>query len=105
MRRATSDHAEHGGDHTAHGGDFPAIPVLRRRQRIVMPEQLIGSVDEMDVHRDRNSIEPASRPSTGTAWPKRRPEPGAVATGSTLAISWRDGNSDRVGGRVHLDAV
>jgi len=56
MGRAPGDHAEHGGDHAADGGDFAALGVLRRRQRIVMAEQLVGAVDEMDLQGALQSV-------------------------------------------------
>ena len=49
VRRAAVDHAEDGGDHAADGGHFPAVGVARRRERVVVAEQLVGAVDEINV--------------------------------------------------------
>ena len=48
--RAAVDQPQDRGDHAAHGADFPPVRVARRRDRVEMAEQLVGPVDEVDVH-------------------------------------------------------
>ena len=40
---------EERGQHAADGADLAAVRVARRRQRVEVPEQLVGAVDEIDV--------------------------------------------------------
>jgi hypothetical protein len=44
------DHAEHRIEHAAHRTHFAAIGIARRRHRVIVAEQLVGAVDEVDVH-------------------------------------------------------
>src|SRR5437773_5292611 len=51
VRRAPVDHSENGREYTAHGADLPAVRIPRGRKRVVVPEELVGAVDEIHVHR------------------------------------------------------
>jgi hypothetical protein len=52
MLRAAVDHAEDGSDDAADGSDLPAAPIARGGQRVIVPEQFVGAVDEIDVQRE-----------------------------------------------------
>ena len=49
MGRAAAHEADERGDDAAHRRDLAALRVARRRQGIVVTEQLVGAVDQMDV--------------------------------------------------------
>jgi len=49
VRGAAVDHPEHGTDDATDGGDLTAVPVARRGDRVIVPEQFVGAVDEMNV--------------------------------------------------------
>jgi hypothetical protein len=49
VRRAAVDHAEHRPDHASDGANFAAAGIARRRQGVVVAEQLVGAVDEMNL--------------------------------------------------------
>src|SRR5262245_31528733 len=51
VRGATGDHAKNGRDDAADRADFPALGVARLGKRVVVPEQLVGAVEEIYVHR------------------------------------------------------
>ena len=46
---ASLDHTEHGGEDAANRSDFPTILVAGGGQRIVVPEQFVGAVDQMNM--------------------------------------------------------
>ena len=46
---AAIDHAEHRGEDAAHRAHFRAVSLLRRRHRVVVPEELVGAVDQVHV--------------------------------------------------------
>jgi hypothetical protein len=48
VRGAVRDHAEYRSQDAANGGDLAAIRVERRWERMIMTEQLVGSVDEVN---------------------------------------------------------
>ncbi len=52
VRRAVVEHALHRGQHAAHRAHLHARRVARRRHGEVVPEELVGAVDEMHVHRE-----------------------------------------------------
>jgi hypothetical protein len=49
MGGAAVDHPEHRADDAANGRDLPAVTVARRRDGVIVPEELVGAVDEMNV--------------------------------------------------------
>ena len=52
MGRAMADHAEQRVQHATHGRDFAAVAIPRRRHRVIVAKELVGAVDQMDVHRE-----------------------------------------------------
>jgi hypothetical protein len=51
MRRPAVDHAEKRPDHATYGGNLAAVPFTRRREGVVVAEQLVRAVDEINVQR------------------------------------------------------
>jgi hypothetical protein len=60
VRGAAVDHAEDRGDDAADGGDLAAVAVPGGGQGVVVTEQLVGSVDEVNVQRYCFSLMPSS---------------------------------------------
>src|SRR5947208_2400540 len=57
MRRALLEQRERRAEHAPHGVDLDAVAVEMAGQREVVPEQLVGSVDEVDLHpRDASAL-------------------------------------------------
>src|SRR5207245_8750447 len=48
---AVFDHAQHRLENAAHGRDVPSLLIPCGGQRVVVPEQLVRSVDQMNVHK------------------------------------------------------
>ena len=44
------DHLEHGGEDASDGGDLHALLVLHGRKGVEVAEELVGAVDEVDLH-------------------------------------------------------
>lgn len=49
MRASFLDHAQHRGEHSPHRRYFHAIHIVRRRKRIVVPEQLVRTINEINL--------------------------------------------------------
>src|SRR5690349_18954424 len=49
MRGSVPDHPQHGGEDPAHCRYFAALGVARGRQGVVVPEQLVGTVNQMNL--------------------------------------------------------
>jgi len=49
VRGAALDHAQHGGEHASDRGYLAPIRISRGGQRVVVPEQLVCTVDQIDV--------------------------------------------------------
>src|ERR1051325_1939171 len=47
------DHAQDGLEDASHGCDLVARLIVCGRQRIIVPEQLVGAVYQMDFHSDK----------------------------------------------------
>ena len=60
MRGAAVDHGEDRGDDTPDGGDLVAVGVPGGWQCVEVTEQLVGSVDEVNVQRYFFSLIPSS---------------------------------------------
>ena len=45
---ALLNHPKNGGEHTANGRYLLAIPVAHRRERMVVPKQFIGSINQVN---------------------------------------------------------
>ena len=63
VRRAPLEHRQHRREHAADGGHLAAVRVARGRQRVVVPEQLVGAVDEMHIHQVRTRTPLAGAPT------------------------------------------
>jgi hypothetical protein len=64
VRRAGGDQAEHRADDAADRGHFPSRGVFRRREGIVVAEQLVGAVDQVNVQKSsHNSVTAAPEPA------------------------------------------
>ncbi len=50
MRRAILEQRERRAEHAPHGVDLDAVVVEMAGQREVVPEELVGAVDEMHAH-------------------------------------------------------
>jgi hypothetical protein len=50
VRGAVPEQVEHRGEDALDRGDLQAIRVLLRRHRVIVPEELVGAVDEVDQH-------------------------------------------------------
>ena len=48
---ALFDHLEDGGKDATDGGDLHAVLVLHGREGVKVAEELVGAVDEVDLHR------------------------------------------------------
>ena len=57
---ASVQHAENGADDTPDGGDLTAVGVPGGWECVVMTEQLVGSVEEVNVQRYFFSLIPSS---------------------------------------------
>jgi hypothetical protein len=66
VRRAALHHVENRPQYAAHGGYFTAILVPSRRHRVVMPEQFVGTIDQMNLQ-----MTPRSMYRTMTDFPSR----------------------------------
>jgi hypothetical protein len=51
VRGVPIDHSEHGSHDAAHGADLPPLLIDGGGDRIVVAEELIGAVDEVNIHR------------------------------------------------------
>ena len=49
--RTALDHRQNRSEHAAHGADVLAVPIHCGRHREEMAEQLVGAVDQVDLHR------------------------------------------------------
>jgi hypothetical protein len=50
VRGAAFDHAQHRGEDASDCRDLHAVLIPRRGQRVVVPEQLVSSVNQIDFH-------------------------------------------------------
>ena len=48
VRGAAANHSQNGPEHASHRGDLAAVPISRGWQGVVVPEQLVGAVDQVD---------------------------------------------------------
>ena len=48
VRRTVTDHAEHRREYASRRADLAALLIARGWQSVVVPEQLVGAVDEID---------------------------------------------------------
>ena len=107
VRGPRRHHAEQRRDHAAHGPDFAAVAHRGRGHREVVPEQLVGAVDQIDVHiRSSHTVSSPAR-----SWAP--PGSDNVIPPGTSACCWRQSRTGsgtdrttagRLAGRVRAAA-